>query len=819
MVDEAQENKVPMEEATILIVDDDDGLSSLMQRCLREAGFKTSRAATAAQALDWLSANRADLMLLDHQLPDLTGKEMVLKLSQRKQIVPFVTISGQGDEQVVVEMMKSGALDYVVKDDAMLELLPSVVIRAIEQHKRQKKLDHANEMLFRQARVNTRLAELSKAIMASMSIEDISEITLQCAKELTSSGIAFVGYIDPETGYLISPTLTRTVWQQCKVADKNIVFKEFRGLWGWVLKNKKSLLANEPIGHPASSGIPDGHIAIHRFLSAPCTMGSDLIGQIAVANSGQDYTGADLEVIERLADLYALAVQRKHREDALQNTTDTLNSVLDSATEFAIAATDLDFRILHYNQTAERIFGYKADEVIGKTVMEMHTKENVSSERFEEAIEIVRQDGKFEYDVVMEKETGKKQHINSIIMPMHNASGVMTGYILISHDITQSKESKEEIIKLAKFPDENPNPVLRISGDGAILYGNRASQRLLELLKGKNSQSLSAKWHRLIFDAVASTPPKRIEVQCDDRIFSLTFAPVKESDYVNVYALDITVAKEAEQQLRRGRDELEKRVKERTTELSKTVSELQIEVTERIKAERIILADQQQLRKMAAELLLTEERERREIAVALHDSIGQILAFSSIELANFLKTAPPEFAERLTTVRQLVEQAIDETRSLTFDLSPTILYTFGLDAAIEQLTEQFSNEHGIECSFETCPEQKDLSKEVQVLLFRAVRELLVNVVKHAQAGAARVSMAKVDHNIEIVVEDDGDGFDIVGMDTAKEYPTGLGLFSVRERLTHLGGSLAIDSDEERGTKVTLLAPLKQQTDNSNGISR
>lgn len=818
MIDETQE-KVPMEEATILIVDDDDGLSSLMQSCLRKAGFKTSRTATATQALDWLGANRADLMLLDHKLPDLSGKDVIRKLAQRKQIVPFVAVSGQGDEHVVVEMMKSGALDYVVKDDTLLELLPSVVIRAIEQHKQQKKLEHANEMLFHQARVNTSLAKLSKAILASRSIEDISGMTLQCAKELTSSNLAYVGYIDPETGHLICPTMTRDVWQQCNVADKNNIFEKFGGLWGWVLKNKKPLLTNEPTMHPASSGTPDGHIAIRRFLSAPCMIDSDLVGQIAVANGEQDYTGADLEVIERLADLYALAVQRKHDEDTLQNTTDTLNSVLDSATEFAIAATDLDFRILHYNQAAERIFGYKADQVVGKTVYEVHTWEKVSSDRFDKAIEIVRQDGRYEYNIAMEKEDGKNQYIHSVVMPMHNASGVMTGYILISHDVTKRKETEEEIVRLAKFPDENPNPVLRISGDGAILYGNRASRRLLELLKGKSSQSLSAKWRKLVFDAVASTPPRRIEAQCDDRIFSLTFAPIKESDYVNVYAMDITSAKGAEQQLRDARDELEKRVKERTTELSRTVSELQIEVTERIKAEKIILADQQQLRKMATELLLTEERERREIAIALHDSIGQILAFSSIELANFLKTAPPELAERLTTVRQLVEQAIDETRSLTFDLSPTILYTFGLDAAIEQLTEQFSDEHGIECSFETCPEPKDLSKEVEVLLFRAVRELLVNVVKHAQAGTARVSMTKVDHNLEIIVEDDGDGFDILDMDLAKGHPAGLGLFSVRERLAHLGGSLAIDSNEERGTKVTLLAPLKQQTDNSKGINR
>ncbi len=94
MVSKSQKNKIDKTEATILIVDDDDGLSTLMQNCLRAAGFKTSRTSSGKETLDWLSNHRADLMLLDHKLPDTTGRGMVRKLARRKQVVPFIAVSG-----------------------------------------------------------------------------------------------------------------------------------------------------------------------------------------------------------------------------------------------------------------------------------------------------------------------------------------------------------------------------------------------------------------------------------------------------------------------------------------------------------------------------------------------------------------------------------------------------------------------------------------------------------------------------------------------------------------------------------------------------
>jgi signal transduction histidine kinase len=159
---------------------------------------------------------------------------------------------------------------------------------------------------------------LSRKLLSQDSIEDISYLTLGHAKRLTGSAYGYVGYIDPETGYLNCPTLTRDIWDTCKVADKNIVFKAFTGLWGWVLKNRKTLLTNTPANDVRSSRTPPGHVPIRRFLSVPALIGETLVGQVSVANADHDYTNHELQVIERLANLYAIAIQRQQVEKELR---------------------------------------------------------------------------------------------------------------------------------------------------------------------------------------------------------------------------------------------------------------------------------------------------------------------------------------------------------------------------------------------------------------------------------------------------------------------------------------------------------------------
>ena len=162
----------------------------------------------------------------------------------------------------------------------------------------------------REAEVSETLAELGKKLISSNSAEDIAYMVLEKAKQLTTSRFGYVGQVDGSTGHLVTSTMTRDVWKQCQVPEKTIVFETYHGLWGWVLTNRKPLLTNDPAGDPRSEGLPEGHVKIERFLSVPALIEDRLVGQIAVANPERDYGDEDLEILQRLASLYALSVER-----------------------------------------------------------------------------------------------------------------------------------------------------------------------------------------------------------------------------------------------------------------------------------------------------------------------------------------------------------------------------------------------------------------------------------------------------------------------------------------------------------------------------
>lgn len=266
-----------------------------------------------------------------------------------------------------------------------------------------------------------------------------------------------------------------------------------------------------------------------------------------------------------------------------------------------------------------------------------------------------------------------------------------------------------------------------------------------------------------------------------------------------------------ETDLEKARGELEGHVRQRTAQLSQTVSTLRDQVQARVMAEQRILADQHQLRALTGQLLDAEDKERREIATALHDSVGQILAFLKMELGELQRSALPEdVLETVGHLREQVNEAIKRTRSLTFEISPPELYTLGLEPALEELAQRFGREWRLDCRVYDSEEDKPLSEQLKTLLYRSVRELLINAAKHARARTIDVTLSRTDGCIQIVVEDDGVGFDPARLaDESPHRAAGFGLFSIRERLTHMGGNVYIESAEGRGTRVTLLAPLSQ----------
>jgi PAS domain S-box-containing protein len=233
------------------------------------------------------------------------------------------------------------------------------------------------------------------------------------------------------------------------------------------------------------------------------------------------------------------------------------------------------------------------------------------------------------------------------------------------------------------------------------------------------------------------------------------------------------------------------------------------DISKRMASEEKIRVYEGQLRSLASELTLLEERERRRIANDLHDHIGQTLALSKIKLGELRESVSPSFRKPLGEIHGLIEQTIRYTRSLTFELSPPILYELGFEAAVEWLTEQIQEKHGISVEFEDDLQPKPLGKEMRILLFKAVDELLMNVIKHAQAHKAKVAIQREGSHIRIMVEDDGIGFHTPEATPLAEVK-GFGLFSIRERLRHLGGSLQIQSGPCRGALITLLVPIEQK---------
>lgn len=212
-----------------------------------------------------------------------------------------------------------------------------------------------------------------------------------------------------------------------------------------------------------------------------------------------------------------------------------------------------------------------------------------------------------------------------------------------------------------------------------------------------------------------------------------------------------------------------------------------------------------QVESLASELLLAEERERRRLALDLHDGLNQTLALARMNLVRLRDRAEPSARREWQEVVELIEQANRSARSLTFQLSPPILHDLGFEPALQWLVEDVARTYRLEIDLDGPEDASALSERLRVLLFRAVRELLINVAKHAGAKRARVRLERGGGSIRITVEDDGHAFDprIVGS-------RGLGLSAIRERLSHLGGEMRITATDGGGTRVTLVAPLERE---------
>jgi signal transduction histidine kinase len=257
------------------------------------------------------------------------------------------------------------------------------------------------------------------------------------------------------------------------------------------------------------------------------------------------------------------------------------------------------------------------------------------------------------------------------------------------------------------------------------------------------------------------------------------------------YALE---RKQAEQQLKALNETLEHRVAERTATATRRAAQLQA---------------------LAVELTQTEHRERRRLAQILHDHLQQLLYAARLHLQTLRGCGPNhrQPQEIIDRVDALLGECIAEARTLTVQICPPVLHEAGLAAALEWLGRDMEQTCGLVVDVHADSQAEPESEEVRILLFEAARELLFNVVKHAEAGRAAISMSVSGNGeVSLVVSDGGRGFKPADAKCEGSQDAGFGLFSIRERLELLGGRIDVQSAPKRGTRVSISVSRRKVDD-------
>lgn len=217
---------------------------------------------------------------------------------------------------------------------------------------------------------------------------------------------------------------------------------------------------------------------------------------------------------------------------------------------------------------------------------------------------------------------------------------------------------------------------------------------------------------------------------------------------------------------------------------------------------------QSKLKGLTIQLSMSEEKQRRILASELHDKIGQELFVIQLRLGSFMKSlTQPAQIQEISKINQHVVQIIRDARNLINDISPPVLYDFGFQEAVESLARSTESKFDLRVITDFSGDTDHLSDDIKVVLYRNIREIIHNTVKHAKAKNLYISSRQSKDFIRILVKDDGGGFDMADSAGKAYLHKGFGLFDLREKMEHLGGSLEITSAPGAGVSISMDVPL------------
>ena len=518
-----------------------------------------------------------------------------------------------------------------------------------------------------------------------------------------------------------------------------------------------------------------------------------------------------------------MVTARKCAEKSLEQQRSLLQAIFESA-QGPVFSVDRDYRYTSFNtqhaEAMKALFGAKIE--IGSNLLDYHT---VARDRdaAQSNLDRALRGEQITVETVVGQDEATRRYFEISHNPVRAAGGAVTGVAVFALDLTERKRAENALLQAKEEWERTfesvPDLIAILDSQFRIVRMNKAMARRLadspqgcaglrcyEHVHGTNTPPAFCPHILTLADSREHIAEVHEERLGGDFLVSTTPISDAQGRMIGVVhvARDITERKRSEEALLKARDELDLRVQERTSELSQTVATLHEEVSERIFTEQALRERSDQLQLLAAQLTLAEQRERQRLAQVLHDGLQQILVAAKFRLA--LVDRSEDVRHAAAEVTDLIDDAIETSRSLTAELSPPILHHGGLVPALEWLVRWMREKHGMRVGLRVSTQIQSAPEEVTVLLFQATRELLFNVVKHARVNSASVVVVQRESGIEIAVNDEGAGFDPNQLRAQGGSAGGIGLFSIRERLSLLGGKMEIDSAPGRGSRFRLIAP-------------
>lgn len=611
-------------------------------------------------------------------------------------------------------------------------------------------------------------------------------------------------------------------------ADPNLPMP-IRGLREVAYRTGKTIFHNNFCKSEYMEFMPEGHASLDNVLFAPLTISGKVIGLLGIANKPGGFNENDVRMASAFGELAAIALYNSRTLESLETNEERFRSVVQTAND-AIVSVDSHGNIIFWNKSAESIFGYSFDEVIGKPLT------FIIPERFREAhqkaMDRVVSTGKSNIIGKTVEMAGLRRDGSEFPVEISLASSQTregTFFTGIIRDVTERKKAEE---------------ALRRSRDELEI---RVRERTAELAKSNQALQFEIEEHKQAGEALRQSEMKYRIVADNTYDWEWWRDPKENFVYVSPSCTRVT-HHEAEEFIKnpdlllkiihpddrssfiRHQIEVEEKLAWGETEfrilrpdgsfrwlahacqpvfneqgrfLGRRGSNR--DITERKIAEEALSESEKRLRLLSSELLTVQESERKRIAREIHDGIGQTLAAIKFALESKLGqmgggAASPEAS--VENIISLAQNGIEESRRIQMDLRPSILDDLGILATLSWFTREFQKVYShISIEKEIDLQENEVPDSLKVPLFRVIQEALNNIAKHSKAALVRLSLGKNEDKIELNIEDNGMGFDL------ENYRKGLGLTSMRERTELLGGSFAIESAPGKGTTIRASWPI------------